>query len=271
MGDGERPSVNERNAANEAAFNGLPAAGSPAYWARLEDASATRLPLEVLVMCARERLSARRRDQANQVFTLLLKKVQGTIERLTDRLTPRTARDRARLIEDIRQECAIALWQEIEHPAPTFLTEGFWHKVKLMTMNTVEQRLIAEGVKTHSGVTQPKRVPQSLSDSLDRPIGSEDDRTLAESISDAGADPFSLIELLADIKALLADLSADDRLLIQNEITGEMTQAEMGKLLGKTDRAVRMRLEKLRAKLRARRHPPDQPGEGGAGGEEKRS
>lgn len=272
MGVGDHPSMNERNAANEAAFKELPAAGSPAYWARLEDTTATtRLPLEVLVMCARERLAAGRSDQTEQAFNLLLKKVQGSVQRLIGRLTPHTARDRARLIEDIEQECAITLWQEIAHPAPTFLTEGFWHKVKLMTMNIIEQRLIAEGVKTRDGVAQPTRVPQSQSDSLDQPVGSvgsEDDRTLADSVADRSDDPFSLIEQVSDIKALLTGLTAEERLLLANEVTGERTQVEMGKSLGKTDRAVRMQIEKLRARLRARRNPPTMSSGSEAGGEE---
>lgn len=276
MADGDHPSMNARNAANEAAFKALPMAGSPLYWARLEDAAReSRLDLEVLVMCARERLTAGRRDQAERVFTLLLKKAQGTFEGWINQWTPRFALDRARLIEDIGQECATSLWQEIAHAAPTFLTEGFWHKAKLMTKNVIEQRLIAEGVKTREGVERPTRAPQSQRDSLDQPAGPDTDRTLADSVADPGEDPFRLIELTTDIKALLADLSAADRLLIQNEVTGERTQVEMGKLLGRTDRWVRLQLEKIRARLRAQHdqgHPPGGAGDDGgvSGGEEKR-
>ncbi|HEX9038088.1 MAG TPA: hypothetical protein VF808_13975 [Ktedonobacterales bacterium] len=269
MGDGDHPSrsePNERNAANEAAFQNLPAAGTPTYWERLQDtAPGSRLALEVLVMCARERLAAGRDDQAKRVFEILLIKVQGTIEGWIGQLTPRNARDRMRLIEDIKQEVAAALWQEVAPPAPTFLTEGFWHKARLLTMNTVEQRLIAEGVKTRKDVERPTRVPQSQSDSLDQPSGPEESRTLAESVADPGGDAYSLIELISDIKALLADLPPEGRLLLENEITGELTQREMGERLGITDRAVRMRLEALRVRLRARYHAPDSSGgEGGA-------
>jgi hypothetical protein len=276
VADGDHPSMNARNVANEAAFKALPMAGSLAYWARLEDAAReSRLDLEVLVMCARERLTAGRRDQAERVFTLLVKKAQGTFEGWINRWTPRFALDRARLIEDIGQECATALWQEIAHSAPTFLTEGFWHKAKLMTRNVIEQRLIAEGVKTREGVERPTRAPQSQRDSLDQPAGPDTDRTLADSVADPGEDPFRLIELTTDIKALLADLSAADRLLIQNEVTEERTQVGMGKLLGRTDRWVRLRLENIRARLRAQHdqgHPPGDGGDDGgvSGGEEKR-
>ncbi len=59
MGDDERPPIDDRNAANRARFEQLPVAGSPAYWAKLEDSEkASRLDLEILVMCARERRAA---------------------------------------------------------------------------------------------------------------------------------------------------------------------------------------------------------------------
>jgi RNA polymerase sigma factor (sigma-70 family) len=267
VGDDERPPIQAINAANRARFEGLPPAGSPAYWAALEDTEKdSRLALEILVMCARERLAARQRDQAEHIYEVLLKRAQGKAESWIGARTLQLAHDRARIIEDIKQECALALWEEIAHPARTFLTEGFWHKLKLMTMNIVEQRLIAEGVKMRAGVEHPTRIPQQLSNSLDQPVGPDDSHTLAESVAGSDEDAFRLIELVNDIRALLADLSAEERSLIQNELTGELTQREMGKRLGISDRAVRMRLDALRAKLRTRHNSPGDSTGGGDGG-----
>lgn len=273
MGVGDHPSMNERNAANEAAFKELPAAGSPAYWARLEDTTATtRLPLEVLVMCARERLAAGRRDQAEQVLQTLWIRIQ---RRVRNQIlgSVRTARDRAGIIEDIMQECIVALWQEIAGADVPFLTRGFWRKMHFLVANATTKRLIAEGLMIRRGVQRPDRVQQDKTVSLDKPVGPDEDYTIGESVPDPHAqDAFQQVEFQADMAQLTKELTGDQRLLLRNSLTGELTQAELGDLLGITDRAVRMRLKKLHDWLRRRFNAPDSPdsaGEGGArGGEE---
>ncbi len=273
MENGERPSMSQRNAENVARFKGLPAAGSPAYWAELENAAKeTRLALEILVMCARERLAAGRLQDAERVYTLLLNKTQGTVRNWVSRLTPSKAHDREGVIEEIMQECAMNLWLELSGDGPTFLTEGFWHKLTWMTKNVVKQVLIARGIKARTNSTNSTRIQEDLIESIDKPVGVDDNRTLGESIIDPQAgDAFSLMELVNDIRALLVGLTSEERLLLQNEITGELTQREMGERLGITDRAVRMRLKALYDKLRARYNPYGDSGGGAAGGEEGRA
>lgn len=264
----------DRNAANRERFKQLPAAGSPAYWAKLEDAAReTRLDLEVLVMCARERLAAGKRDDFVRIFELLLRKTDTKLKEWVNRLIPTGARDRMRVMEDIMQECAASLWQELDSKDDTFLAEGFWIRMRRMTTNIAGQKRIEEGISARPGVETPTRVPQSARDSFDQPVGPDDDRTLSETIVDPQAeDNFSLIELVDDVRDIERHLTSDERLLLQNEITGELTQAEMAKRLGISDRAVRMRLKALHAKIRALLNPPGD-GDGGAtaGGEEGRS
>lgn len=171
------------------------------------------------------------------------------------------------------QECALGLWQELDSNDETFLTRGFWVRMWRMTTNIATQARIKEGLSARSGSVNPTRVPQRERDSLDKPIGLEDSRTVGDTLADPQAeDEFSWIELVRDVRDVRDRLTSNERLLLQNEITHELTQAEMARRLGKTDRTVRLRLEALRAKLRALLNPPGD-GDGGAtaGGEEGRS
>jgi RNA polymerase sigma factor (sigma-70 family) len=273
----------DRNAANRARFEQLPAAGSREYWAALEDtAKATRLELEILAMCARERLAAGRRDQFDRILGIIWDRIQRSVRQQIERSTPSGARDRARVIEDIMQECMIGLWRELASAGPTFLTQGFWRKLRFIVANTITQRHIAEGIKTREDTVNPNRVPQGEIGSLDQPTGPEDDSPLGDKIPNPQAnDSFSLAELATDIKKLMEGLTAEQRLLLWNEWTRTFTQKELGDLLGGiTDRAVRLRLKALQAWLRAQRdapdtppQPPQAPGEdgGSAGGEERQS
>lgn len=274
MGDDERPSIDDRNAANRARFEQLPVAGSPAYWAKLEDSEkASRLDLEILVMCARERRAARKRGDLVRIYEMLLKKTDVTLKEWVNRLIPQGARDRAGVIEEIMQECALGLWQELDGEDDTFLTQGFWIRMLRMVTNIATQKRIEEGLSKRKGVDKSTRVLQSNSESIDRPIGPDDDRTVGETIADQHAeDGFSLIEFLNDLQDVRRFLTSDERLLLQNEITGELTQAQLGERLNITPRAVRDRLKALHAKLRALLNPPSD-GDGGAtaGGEEERS
>ncbi len=81
---------------------------------------------------------------------------------------------------------------------------------------------------------------------------------MGETVADPHAEEgYSLIEFVTRYRARARDhLTSDERLLLQNEITGELTQAQLGKRLDITDRAVRDRLEALHAKLRALLNPP---------------
>ncbi len=262
----------DRNAANWARFERLPEAGSPPYWAALEDAAHdTRLNLEVLAMCARERLAAGRREHLERIYKLILRKTDATLRAWVNRLIPTSAHDRAGVIEDIMQECALGLWQELDSRDETFLTRGFWIRMWRMTANIAKQKRIEEGLSARTGVEWPTRVPQSERASLDQPAGPGDDRTLGEIVPDPQEeDEYSLIELVNDVRDMARRLAPDERLLLQNELTGELTQAQIGERLGITDRAVRLRLKALRARFRALFNPSGDSG-ATAGGEEGRS
>jgi len=120
-------------------------------------------------------------------------------------------------------------------------------------------------------------------DSLDQPAGPDPDNShsLGDGIVDQRAgEAFDRATDLSDLAKLIKGLTAEQRLLLENAWTGAMTQAELAKLLGISDRAVRMRLAALQAWLRAQRdasdtppQPPQAPGEdsGNAGGEEGQS
>lgn len=264
---GDEP-VSDRNAAIESQFRQLPAIGSPEYWARLEDvAPGTRLPLEVLARCVRERLEAGRRDQAERVYGLLWDRIQRSTRGHIRRRVEGAGHDTVGLTEDILQECAIGLWRDLAAEGPTFLTRGLWRRLKFMTQNAITQRLIEEGLLTRQGVKTPTRPPREGVDSLDRTAGPDDDRRRADLIPDpAGEDSYNWVATVEEIEALLAPLTASERLLIENEFTGELTQKQIGERLGGiTDRAVRMRLEALRAKLRALRNKRDNPAGPGGG------
>jgi RNA polymerase sigma factor (sigma-70 family) len=274
VGDDERPPMSERNAAYRALFENLPPAGSPEYWAKLEDTTQDlRLPLEVLAMCARERRKAGRRDDFVRLYELILKKTNTALRRLATRLIPQDARDRAGIVEDIMQECALSLWLELDGEDDPFLTQGFWIRVSRMMSNIATQKRIEEGLNKRKDADHSTRVLQSNSESLDRPMGPDDDRTRGETIPDQQAEEdFSLLEFVSDVRDVWEQLTPDERFLLQNEITGELTQAQIAKRLGISDRAVRLRLKALRAKVRALLNPPSDGGPAAAAdGEEGRS
>lgn len=258
----------ERNAAIERRFLGLPTAASPAYWAALADtAQATRLELEILVMCARERLAAGARDHAEHALGLLWGRVQGETRGLIEAATPQRARNRAGIIEDIMQDCVTALWLEIAQKEETFLTRGFWRKLRFMIANTITQGLIAEGVRTRAGVKQAERVPQNQMDSASQPI-TPDGVELGQTIADSHArEAFDLVETRADLLAALKGLTAEQWTLFWNTITERLTQTELAARLGVTDRTIRLRIVAMRTQVRKRLYGLDDPGDSpGAGG-----
>ena len=250
----------DRNAANRARFEQLPPAGSPGYWAALEDmAQATRLELEVLAMCARERLAAGALREFERVYTILIGKTEAKLLAWANTLIPTGVRNRAQIIEELMQECRLELWRELDSPDPTFLTKGYWIRMRRMLTNLAAQTRIAEGLSARTGVIKPTRVPVRELHRLDEAVGPEDERTPSDLLTDPRAhEAYGLAEMVIDLAAVASHLDADEQLLLWNEITRTYTQAHLGEILGITDRAVRDRLKALHAKLKALLDPEGQ-------------
>lgn len=256
VGDEEQDARHaERRAALEREFAALPTAGTDAYWAAL---TALTVPMEVLVRCLRERLKAGGAQDVDRIYRQMVRRIE-TANQFWVRLTlRRVSREQAAVLaQDLVQELVIALWQELkgEH---TFIEVSFGsvlHRLQQHVATTYMQR---EGHWQRKDITTPKRVPRRLIESLTPP--EEDDS------GEPGASPrprqlpvdpkaeaeFTALEAAEQVQELLDILPPRLRelalLMLHRD---ELTQEELAAHFGITDRAIRLRIEKARAILRA--------------------
>ncbi|HLJ82148.1 MAG TPA: sigma-70 family RNA polymerase sigma factor [Ktedonobacterales bacterium] len=240
-----------RRAEMEQTFQSLPAAGTPDYWRRIEQATPdTALPLEVLARCVRERAHAGALDASRRICRALLERIQRTVQhRMQSTARPYEHGQQHELASDLAQECYVQLWKELVDPEPTFLCEHFMHALKRL-MDHVEHSIMEhEGYWKRRDVETPKRVPIKEQDSLDKPIAPGEQRTRGQTLPDP-ADDYRRVDLETDIAALLDALQPEDRNLLHNLFWSELTQEQVAERLGITDRTVRNRLNRILDRLR---------------------
>ncbi len=253
MGDEQDARYAARQAGIEQAYAALPTPGAPAYWQVLEGAQGETPPLEALVRCYREREAAGARDQAERIYELVLGRAQRSTQfwaRKIARHVPASVRPA--LEERLEQECYVELWRVMRDPGQAFILINFGHMLQRIQDHVAHDVMEREGFWKRRGVEMPTRVPRKLIDSADRPARNADDPDMSAPPvpDDNAADAFDRVELAADVDALLAALSPQDRALLHDLFWRGLTQDEIAAKLGVTDRTVRNRLTRLYPMLR---------------------
>jgi RNA polymerase sigma factor (sigma-70 family) len=243
----------ERRAALEREFAALPVPGTDAYWAAL---TALTVPMEVLARCLRQRLKAGDNQAADRIYRQMVQRSETVNQYWLRQTLRRVSREQAaELAQDLMQELAIALWQELkgEH---TFIEVSFGsvlHRLQQHVATTYMQR---EGHWQRKGVATPERVPRRLIESLTPPEegdGGESGVAPRQLPADPKAETaFTALEAAEAVQELLDILPPHLRELAYLLTYGdELTQEELAAHFGITDRAIRLRIEKARAILRA--------------------
>lgn len=241
-----------RRAEMEQTFQSLPAAGTPDYWRRIEQATReTALPLEVLARCVRERAHAGARDQASRVFHVILGRIQRTVQVHVKATVRRSAgRDKEELARDLEQEYYKNIWKELIDNEPTWFYESFTHRLERVMSHAAHSFMEREGLWKRRNVATPHRVPAIEQESLDRPISPSGQVPLSHLIPDPTDGAYARVDLETDIAALLEALQPEDRDLLRDLYWSELTQEQVAERLDVTDRTIRNRLTRILKQLR---------------------
>lgn len=250
--DVDRASASEQDF--DQLFHALPPPDTAEYWQRIEQPRpGAELPLEVLARCCRQQPDPHG-QRAQRVFVAL----QARIQRQTQAWAHKIARmsysgQVAQLAEDLEQECYIALWQELTRAGDTFLTENFAHKLHFIQKHVAHDRMEKDGEWRRRGVAEPNRPPRAHVDSVERLTAADDTGALPRQFTDPAAlDAFRQAELEVDIDVVLADLDPSQRAVLYDAYWRDTPRIEIAGKLGITDRALRLRMEKLLTTLRGR-------------------
>ncbi|HEY7347579.1 MAG TPA: sigma-70 family RNA polymerase sigma factor [Ktedonobacterales bacterium] len=239
-----------RQADFEQQFQALPAAGTAAYWQRVETFGAGALLLEVLSRCLRERLRAGARRDAERIFDVIIPHVRKTIQfwiKIFDSQTPGGINQE--VAKDLASECYLALWRELANAPDTFLLKGFRKKLKWIIHHVAHTFLEQEGVWQRKGVKDPTRVPITEQDSIDV-SRDEESTTGLLSLTDSHSQPFGEEEVRIDIEEFLAQLDPKSRQMFYRYFYAGYTQQEIANLLHITDKTVREHLKRIVDELR---------------------
>lgn len=253
MGDEQDTRYAARQAEIERAYADLPTAGTPAYWQALEGAQGAALPLETLVRCYREREAAGEPQQAERIYGLVLGRSEGSTQywaRKVARQAPAHARHD--LEEQLENDCYADLWKVMSDPKQAFILVNFRHMLECIQDHVMHAVMQQEGYWKRRGVGTPTRVPRKLTERLDRPPRDTDEPdAVAVTVADPAAEQaFDWIDLAADVDALLAALSPEDRALVHDLYWRGLSQDEIADALGVTDRTIRNRRDRIMALLR---------------------
>lgn len=254
-----------RRAQLEQAFTSLPKAGSAEYWAALSapNTAGDELALETLARCWRAWNDAIRIPEANRVFDLIQRRIGQRIERWAHKIARQAPGGVASaLTDDLQQECFTAVWLDLRSSSD-FLLEYFLGALTRIEQHTAHLVMEREGYWTRKGVKQPKRAPWRQVESLDAApatyAGADGEQRATEAnLADPSAEAaFRRVEALADLGALLAALTPEQRDLFAKVYYEGLPQREIADDLGVTDRTVRNRLRELERALRALLADPD--------------
>lgn len=242
-----------RRAQMEELFTSLPAAGTPDYWRRIEQATAEMaLPLEVLARCVRECVQAGAHEHVKRICIEIVGRIQHTVQRrMQSRARPYEPGQQRELARDLEQECYAQLLQELVDPEPTFFCEYFPVALKRL-MDHVEHSVMEhEGYWKRRDVETPKRVPVSQQDPLDKPIAPGEPQTLEGSLTDPAAESeYEQVDLETDIAALKAALKPEDYDLIQDLFWRRLTRKQVAERLGVTEKTVYNHLQRILKQMR---------------------
>lgn len=238
----------ERRDQMEQAFAQLPSAASDAYWSALDGE-----PLEVLCRCVRERLASGNRADAERVFEVMMRLLDGRVKEWARRIAASVpSAQHSTVDQDLQEECYWALWQVLSKPEPTFFVEHFQTALVSMESKIAHRLMEQQGYWRRPGVVMPTRVPVGKTDSIDatRPDG-EGEHVASLYLPDTRAeDMYDQIDTASDVRATLAALTPDQRALVADMYWRGLSQTEIAEPLGLTPDAVRHRLKVVYQRLR---------------------
>ncbi|HKV85306.1 MAG TPA: hypothetical protein VJN88_12170 [Ktedonobacterales bacterium] len=234
----------------------LPPPDTAEYWQRIEQPRpGAELPLEVLVRCCRQ--PDARGQRAQRVYTALLPRIQRQTQAWAHKIARMSHSGQiTQLAEDLEQECYVMLWQELTRAGDTFLAENFQHKLHFIQKHVAHDRMEKDGEWRRRGVAEPTRPPRANVDSVERLTTADETGAHPQQFTDPAAlDAFSLAELTLDMDEQLAALDPGQRAVLYDAYWRDTPRIEIADKLGITDRALRMRMEKLLKTLRGRMTP----------------
>lgn len=249
--NGDRAGASEQDF--DQLFRALPPPDTAEYWQRVEQPRpGAELPLEVLARCCRE--PEPRGQRAERLFMALQRRIQSQTQAWASKIARMSRSGQvAQLAEDLEQECYVMLWQELTRAGETFLTENFQHKLRYVQFHVAHDRMEKDGEWQRRGVVEPTRPPRANVDSVERLTTADESGGRPQQFSDPAAlDAFKQAELEVDMVALLATLDPGQRAVLYDAYWRETPRVEIADKLGITDRALRMRMEKLLTTLRGR-------------------
>lgn len=236
-----------RRAALHQEFSSLPRPGSEAYWRRLRgEDGAEGPPLEVVARCLQERHAAHALSDAEQVFELILSRIQRNVDQWAWKIAGQASGSgRPQLKEDLEQQCFMKLWEELTQEGPTFLFEHFHHALGRLQQHVAHEVMEQAGEWQRSGVERSTRVPQQQVHSMQAEPKREDDVPLAHQLADPGAEnAFDRAEL-SDLLDHVMALPPDQRTIVYDRYWRAEPQAVTAAKLGITDRTVRNQLQAI--------------------------
>jgi len=236
----------ERRAQLDAQFRALPRPGTPAYWQALEGTAEQPPPLGVLARCVRERWEALAADEAGRIFALLMARTWAEAERMVKGKVP------VSLADEIMQDGYLSLWKGITEKSSDFPFQNCSFALRRLVQRARAETLRREGFQLRKGTDHSMRLPHRQQVSLSAPLGGSDEHA---SLEDVLADPtaeeaYRVVEHYVDVRAMLEQLTDVQRALFFLQFDGSLTQRQLAKRLGVTDRTIRTRLVELYETLR---------------------
>lgn len=253
--------LNGEAEAHQRAFEGLPAAGTPAYWRRIDD-TRDPLPLEVLARCVRERHQAGQRGDADRVMSVVIKAIQAEVREFARRMvgSSRVAKYQD-VASDLAQEIYLKVWADLIGEKDSYLLVQFKPALFWIEKHAAQKVMEQYGERKRQDVAKGKHIPVAETVRINRPKTDDEGHPIEMPLADPrGEDAYEQVETRMVVDDLLRNLSAEQLRLIYAAFSLGKTQDEIAADLGITDRTVRNRLKTLINQLRGRAGEEDSGG-----------
>lgn len=247
-----RPLIGEAEA-YQRAFEGLPAAGTPAYWKQIADTQHP-LPLEVLARCGRERYRSGYHADAQRVATVIYASIQHEVREFAQRVVrPSWDAKHQDVASDLAQEIHLKVWEELTGEKESFLLTQFKPALIWIEKHAAHKVMEQLGEWSRRDVERGKHVPVAETVRINRPRTDDEGRQTEMPLADQrDEETYEQVETKVLLEDLLGSLNDDQRRLIYSAYYQDQTQEQIAAQLGITDRTVRNRLKTLLDELRGR-------------------
>jgi hypothetical protein len=244
-------SIAERRARVEQFYRALPAYGSGAFWAALEDRS-PGVPLEALVKALRVAVALGERENERRLFEMLFARVQTGNEQWVNRVLASMhvlAGERAALAADLSADLCETLLRELRDPRQHFWEEHFQQSLIFARRHVYERFLIYEGRWHDQRFGPGRRVPSLLISSLERATSNQGTAEELEICDERAQEALLQVEQ-GDIARHILCLPERLRAVVWLIFWEDHTEKTVSKLLAISERTVRNRLQAALAQLR---------------------